>query len=239
MRKIILVLLSIGFLNANIYMAQIQPYEKTVIVSEVDGLIVKVNRQLEFKYTDESRNVVEVEKEQEDIELAGLKKSLHLVQKIYKLKFSNFQSKNRVKQISSYEKNLEQSSVLEIQNSIVALQKNIKLLEYQKKKKTFNIKNKYINNIFVREGDYVNIGTEIMEVYEVSKSKIELYVRAKEIKNLSEKTIFLDGKPSSFKIEKISKIRDSTNLSSFLVRLVKETSFLDKYFGDVVKIEFR
>lgn len=239
MKKIIFLFLSIGFLNASSYMGQIQPYEKTEVVSEVNGIIVNVNRQLEFKYVSSGENIVEVEKEQEEIELSGLKKSLYLVQEIYKLKNSNFQSKNRVNQISRYEKNLEKSSVYEIQNSIAELQKNIKLIEYRKKKKTFSIHNKYINNIFVREGDYVDIGTKVMEVYEVSKLKIELYVRAKEIKNLSEKTIMIDGQPSSFKIDKISHVKDARNLSSFFVRLVKDSTSADTYLGDVVKVEFK
>ena len=239
MKKIILVLLGATVLQAKVYMAQIQPYEKIEVVSETSGLIVNINRTQEFAYVSGSKSIVEVEKEREEIELSGLKKSLHLSQKIYKLKKSNFQSKNRVKQISRYEKNLEEGSVYEIQNSIVELQKNIKLLEYQKKKKSFFVKDKYINRIFVREGDYVDVGTKIMEVYDISKSKIELYIRASEIKNISEKTIMIDGKSSSFKIEKISMVRDSHNLSSFLVRLVKDAVSLEGYFGDVVKVEFK
>lgn len=239
MRGVIFLLLSVGFLNASSYMGQIQPYEKIEVVSEVSGLVIKVDRSLEFTYVEDDKNIVKIEKKQEEIELTGLKDSLHSVQKIYKLKKSNFQSKNRVKQISKYEKNLEQSSVFEIQNTLFKLQNSIKLIEYQKEKKTFNVKEKYINNIFVREGDYVNIGTKIMEVYQVSKSKIELYIRAKDIKNLNKKTILIDGKPSSFKIEKISKVKDSINLSSFLVRLVKDTEDINGYFGDVVKVEFK
>ncbi len=239
MRQVLFLLLSVCFLDASSYMGQIQPYEKIVVVSEVSGLVIKVDRDLEFAYVEDKKNIVKVEKKREKIELSGLKNTLHLMQKIYKLKKSNFQSKNRVKQISRYEKNLEQSSVFEIQSSIANLQKNIELLKYQKEKKIFSIKERYINNIFVREGDYVDIGTKILEVYQISKSKIELYVRATEIKNLREKTILIDGKPSPFKIEKISKVRDANKLSSFLVRLVKDTTEAKGYFGDVVKVEFK
>lgn len=60
-----------------------------------------------------------------------------------------------------------------------------------------------------------------IQPYDISKSKIELFVRAKEIKDIEKKSIFIDGNASSFQIEKISRVRGSHNLSSFFLRLIK------------------
>jgi len=101
------------------------------------------------------------------------------------------------------------------------------------------VNKKYIDKIYVREGDYVDVGSKIMDVYDVSKLKIELFVRAKEIEGLKSKKIFVDDKLSSFKIEKISQVQDGENLSSFLVRIVKKNTKPNRYFGSVVKVQFK
>ena len=226
-------------MNASSYMGQIEPYEKVLVVSETNGLITKVNRRSEYAFQNKRKRVVQIEKRAEEIELKGLKSSLNFSKQAYALKADNFARKNNVRQISQYEKNLEESTLYEVQSQMAELRKSINLLKYRLDKKTFFIKRKYVAKIYVREGDYVDVGSKIMEVYDVSKEKIELYVRAKEIKGIKSKNIFINNEKSKYKIEKISQVRDAKNLSSFLVRLVKKNSKPNKYFGTVVKVEFK
>ena len=226
-------------MEANSYMAQIEPYEKVMILSEINGLVNVVDRQAEYTFQDNTNSIVEVEKSVEEIELMGLVSVLEFAKKSYALQEDNFARKNSVRQISQYEKNIEESSLYQIQSKMAELEKNINLLDHRITKKTFWIDRKYVGKIYVREGDYVDVGSKIMEVYDVSKEKIEFYVRAKEIKGMKSKTIFINDKQSEYKIEKISQVRDATNLSSFLVRMVKNNSNPNRYFGKVVKVEFR
>ena len=226
-------------MEASSYMGQIEPYEKVLVVSETNGLITKVNRRSEYAFQNKRKRVVQIEKRAEEIELKGLKSSLNFSKQAYALKADNFARKNNVRQISQYEKNLEESTLYEVQSQMAELRKSINLLKYRLGKKTFFIQRKYVAKIYVREGDYVDVGSKIMEVYDVSKEKIELYVRAKEIEGIKSKKIFINNEKSKYKIEKISQVRDAKNLSSFLVRLVKKNSKPNKYFGTVVKVEFK
>lgn len=239
MKKIIFAILLTTFMEANSYMAQVEPYEKVLVLSEINGLVTKVNRDFEYNYSAKKRVIVKVEKRVEEIELKGLKSSLKFAKKAYALKEDNFSRKNKVRQISQYEKDLEKSSLYEIQSKMEELQKSIDLLEYKLGKKTFFLEQKYVGKIYVREGNYVDVGSKIMDVFDVSKEKIELYVRAKEIEGIQSKSIFINGKKSEYKIEKVSQVRDGVNLSSFLVRIVKKNFKPKRYFGTVVKVEFR
>jgi len=239
MKKIIFAILLTTFMEANSYMAQVEPYEKVLVLSEINGLVTKVNRDFEYNYSAKKRVIVKVEKRVEEIELKGLKSSLKFSKKAYALKEDNFQRKNNVRQISQYEKNLEESSLYEVESQMAEMKKSINLLKYRISKKIFQVNKKYIDKIYVREGDYVDVGSKIMDVYDVSKLKIELFVRAKEIEGLKSKKIFVDDKLSSFKIEKISQVQDGENLSSFLVRIVKKNTKPNRYFGSVVKVQFK
>ena len=239
MKKIIFAILLTTFMEANSYMAQVEPYEKVLVLSEINGLVTKVNRDFEYNYSAKKRVIVKVEKRVEEIELKGLKSSLKFSKKAYALKEDNFQRKNNVRQISQYEKNLEESSLYEVESQMAEMKKSINLLKYRISKKIFLVNKKYIDKIYVREGDYVDVGSKIMDVYDVSKLKIELFVRAKEIEGLKSKKIFVDDKLSSFKIEKISQVQDGENLSSFLVRIVKKNTKPNRYFGSVVKVQFK
>jgi len=239
MKKIIFAILLTTFMEANSYMGQVEPYEKVRVLSEINGLVTKVNRDFEYNYSAKKRVIVKVEKRVEEIELKGLKSSLKFSKKAYALKEDNFQRKNNVRQISQYEKNLEESSLYEVESQMAEMKKSINLLKYRISKKIFQVNKKYIDKIYVREGDYVDVGSKIMDVYDVSKLKIELFVRAKEIEGLKSKKIFVDDKLSSFKIEKISQVQDGENLSSFLVRIVKKNTKPNRYFGSVVKVQFK
>ena len=239
MNRIVYIILLTSFMEASTYMGQIEPYEKILLVSEINGLITKVNRQAEYAFQDKRKKIVQIEKRIEKINLKGLKSSLDFSKKAYALKEGNFERKNKVKQISQYEKNLEKSTLYEMQSQMEELQKSINLLKYRLGKKTFFIQQKYVAKIYVREGDYVDVGNKVMQVYDVSKEKIELYVRAKEIEDIKTKEIFINNEKSEYKIEKISQVRDSTNLSSFLVRMVKKNLKPNKYFGTAVKVEFK
>jgi len=239
MKQMIFTVLLTTFMEANSYTAQVEPYEKVLVLSEINGLVTKVKREAEYGFLGQRKSLVQVEKRVEAIEVKGLKSSLKFSKRAYSLKADNFSRKNKVRQISQYEKDLEKSSLYEIQSQMEELQKNIDLLEYRIDKKTFFLEQKYVGKIYVREGDYVDVGSKIMDSYDVSKEKIELYVRAKEIEGIQSKSIFINGKKSEYTIEKVSQVRDGVNLSSFLVRIVKKNFKPKRYFGTVVKVEFR
>ena len=94
----------------------------------------------------------------------------------------------------------------------------------------------YIFNIAVKKGDYVNTGTLLYEAKDLSKAKVEIFVPILEIDDIKNKSIYIDGKKSDVKINKIYDIADSTHISAYKVELILENT---KTFSRLVKIEFK
>ena len=97
-------------------------------------------------------------------------------------------------------------------------------------------KSNYISNIAVKKGDYVNPGTLLYEAQDLSKGKLEFFVPISSIDSIKNKKIFLDGKESNIKINKIYSVADSSNISSYKVEIIVDKV---KTFSRLVKIEFR
>ena len=98
---------------------------------------------------------------------------------------------------------------------------------------------KYIDEIFVSPNEYVTSGSKLYTLYDFSQSKLEIFVVAKEIETLKNKEIFVDGKKSDYKIQKIASVRDSVKVSTYKVILGKENKYKNIKFGKIVKVEFR
>ena len=75
-------------------------------------------------------------------------------------------------------------------------------------KKIIKVTNLYIKEFNVNNGDYVSLGSKIATAYDISKSKLVVYVSADDYKSLETKKIHIDGKNDIATIEKIDKIVD-------------------------------
>ncbi|NQY93275.1 MAG: HlyD family efflux transporter periplasmic adaptor subunit, partial [Campylobacteraceae bacterium] len=109
-----------------------------------------------------------------------------------------------------------------------------------KSNKKFYANNIYLNEIFIEKNEYADAGELLYELYDFSKLKLIIFVKADEIKQLREKKLFVDNIQNDFNIEKISQVRDTKRVSTYKVVLSKVN--LNKnniYFGQVVKVEFR
>ena len=227
-------------LFAKEYMAQINPYEKIEIKSQTAGVVKYVNKESSSSYIKLNQVLIQINSKDEKIELEKEKNSLLIQNEIVKIKERNYQAKNKIKQISKYEKNNEKLSFLESKKELVITKLNIKRLENEINKKVFIVENKYIGTIFVNETEYVNIGDKLFDMYDISKLKITLYLTKKHIEELAEKSIFIDGIQSDFKVYKINKMKDEIKVSRYKVEFIKKNGNLNNYFfNKVVKVEIR
>ena len=94
----------------------------------------------------------------------------------------------------------------------------------------------YIYNIYVKKGDYVNPGTLIYTTKNLTKGKLEIFVSINDIDNIKNKTIFINNKQSNLKIDKIYKVADSKNISSYKVEIIVPNP---KEFSTLIKINFK
>ncbi len=242
MKKTILVL--VLFFSTTLfskeYMVQIEPFKSYEIKSQTSGVIKFVNDKLESKFIKMNEVLVQINSIDEKIELKKQKDSLNIQNQIIKIKQKNYQAKKRIKQLSLYDKNSERLSLLESKKELISTTQEIKKLQNEINKKIFKVDNRYINEIFINQGEYVNEGDKLFDMFDISNLKIVLYLSHKEIELLDKNSIYIDGKKSDFKTYKIRKIKDEIKVSRYKVEFIKKNEKLDDYFfNKIVKVEIK
>lgn len=238
MKKFLLLLLALN-LYAMEYVAQIVPYESYEISASVAGEVSKVWQLKEFSYLKEVQTLIKLDTKTEEIELSNQKRALSVAKKLEAIKRKQFESKKKITRLSEYEKLSEEFNYLTQKQNIVDLEKSIALLQDTLKRKKIGVKERYVGKIYVRKGDYVNVGEKLFDSYDISKLSLELYVRLEDITDIDKKVVFIDGKPSAFKLEKLSRLKDSQNISTYYVKLIAPNSDRDYRFSKVVRVAFR
>lgn len=240
MKYLIVLLLVSGFLNAYEYSSKIEPFEQYSVSSEYDANVVFVNRNMQYSQINKNTILVKLDSSLEDIELRGLQKRLEIQNNILEIKKRHYKNKFNIKQLSGYEKSNEKLQLLDAKQNIEELQRSINRLNNQKDKKIFSVNNRYLYEIFVHKGEYVQAGMKIFELYNLFKEKIVVYVKASHLADIKSKEVFVDAKKSDFVVEKVSKVVDAQRVSRYRVELYKKCDDFNKTeFGKVVKVEFR
>lgn len=124
-------------LYAQQYMVQINPNKKIEVKSQTSGIVEYINDDLESSFIKMNEILIKINSLDESIELQREKNSLVIQKQIVKIKERNYQAKNRVKQISRYEKSNEKLFFLESKKELVQTIQNIKKLQNEINKKTF------------------------------------------------------------------------------------------------------
>jgi multidrug resistance efflux pump len=251
-------------LSAGEYYSKAEPKEFFSIKSQVNGEVVVVNEKLEG--LDSDGNVVIKVDDKIDIadleasnkKLKSLIKNIQLTrnslsnsQKVAKINSSNY---NRVKNLSSYssvQKDAKLLSMINSQNSALSISNSLENLKIQKadielkikilkdKIENKNIKvdsGKYIYKIYPKVGEYINPGSKLIDAYDLSSAKLTIYIPADEVNDIKNKKIYLDDSESSYKIDKIWKVADNVNISSYKVEILINKP---EQFSKLIKIEFK
>jgi hypothetical protein len=116
-----------------------------------------------------------------------------------------------------------------------SLKLSIAGLEDTIRKKSVFVKDMYIKEFVVSLGDFVSAGSELVKAYDVSKSKLIVYVSSDDYKNIRNKSVYIDAKEGVATIEKVDSTLDETYVSAYKVTLVLNSSD----FGKTVKVEFK
>lgn len=237
---ILISLLCSSTLFSKDFMAQIEPFQSYEIRSQTAGVIKFINNKLESSFVETNEVLVQINSIDEKIELKKQRDSQNIQKQIVKIKQRNYQAKNKIKQLSLYDKNSEKLSLLESRKELLSTAQDIKKLQNEINKKVFRVENRYINEIFINQGEYVNEGDKLFDMFDISNLKIILYLSHEEIKGLDKSSIYIDGKKSDFKTYKIRKIKDEIKVSRYKVEFIKKNENLDDYFfNKVVKVEIK
>jgi len=236
LRKILIFLSLISFSFAIDYVSKIEPYKSYKVSSQSSGEIEFI-KDVEFSFVDDL--IIQLDDENERIQKEALKSQIEIQNKIVKIKKRQYLSKKEIKRLSEYEKLTEELNYLNAKNTLLNLKQSLDVINNQIKKKRVFANNLYVGKIYAKEKMFVNAGFTLFDAYDISKLAIELFVTKEDLENIKNKDIYIDGKKSSFKIEKISNIKDSVNISTYYVKLIKENSDKNYKFSNLVKVEFK
>lgn len=234
--KILLVsLLFISSVFASEYYAKLEPVQSYKIKASVSGKIVFTNEKIEGSKSNNSV-IVEIDSKINKIDLEQSRNKLKYINQMINIENNNYTRLKRVSSKSAFEKDSQKLKVVNLQSTKADMIIKIENLKDTILNKKLIEKSNYIFNISVKKGDYVNPGTLLYESKDLSKGKLEFFVPISSIDTIKNKSIYLDGKQSDIKINKVYNIADTSHISSYKVQLLVNDV---KTFSRLVKIEFK
>lgn len=236
MKIVSFLLITANLLFAMEYYSKLEPFDSYVVKSAVSGKVVYSNSDIEGKFTNKKTKIIEIDNTIDTVDLKETKKKLKVLEEMLKIQDKNYQRLNQVSSKSAYEKDNQKIQVLNLESSKSDLIIKIANLEDSIKNKKLFEKNRYIYNIEVKKDDYVSPGTLLYEAKDLTKGKLEIFIPISDYESILNKTIFIDGKKSDLKIDKIYKVADSKHISSYKCEIIVPNP---KIFSRLVKIEFR
>lgn len=235
MKYFLLSFILTGSLFASEYYSKLEPIESYEVKSSVSGKVIFSNSDIEGKKANNTK-IIEIDSYVNRVDLEQSIKKLEAIEEMIEVEEKNYQRLLKVTSKSGYEKDVQKIKTINYQVTKADILIKIATLKDSIKNKKLVEKSNYIYNIAVKEGTYVTPGTLLYESKDLSKGKLEIFVPINEIENIKTKKIFVDGKPSDLKINKIYEIADEKHISSYKVEII-----IDKpeVFSRLVKIEFK
>lgn len=264
MKKIFLLLLMPLLVFSKVYYAKVEPYETVTMKSTVSALVLDVDLNAEAT-TVRGKRIIYLDDRLDKINLESSKKSLVLLQKMLEINTdiakslkstvkrqeSYFTRMNKLETASKTQKDTAFSSftsaktqylstrekIVNFEKQILDMQYKIAQLEDTISKKSVVLDDKYVYKLLVRKDDYVNPGTALVEIQDISHAKLVIFVEAEDLVDIDHKSIYLDGKKSEYKIDKVWRVADEKFISSYRVEIVIDAP--QSTFSKLMKIELK
>ncbi len=217
------------------YYSKIEPINIYSVKSAVSGSVVFVNKDIESKQI-KYANIIKLDTKVNQIDLEQSKIKLEGLKEMLDIENSTLDSFNRISSKSKFDKDNQKIKILTIESTISDLKTKIATLEDTISKKILNEENKYIYNVEVEVGDYVNPGTLLYTAMDLSSGKVEIFIPIDNIADIKTKTIYLDDEKSDLKISKLYNVADTKHISSYKCEIIIPNP---KTFSKLAKIEFK
>lgn len=262
-RIVFVVMLSFVMLYAKEYYAKAEPYEILNVSSSVSGEIIYTNVENQGKILGKKPYVV-IDDKLDRAELQSVESKIIAVQKtlehnrqmgynyqqIIDMKQANFDRIKELKIKSSVEKDREYFDLVSSRNALLSIQKEIESLNIQlgdlklrRAQLQKSIADKHLSapgfvlyQLNVKPSSFVNPGTLIAQIADIRKAKLTLYLSALEAQEVQHKKIYLNGKVTPYKIDRLWKIADASKLSSYRAEIMITPP---KQFSQLIKVEFK
>ncbi len=263
MRKLLLLLTPI-FIFAKVHYAKLEPYETITLKSAISAQVIQSNIALEGKII-RDRVVIKLDSKLDKIKLSSDRKALVLIKNMLTINSDNLSSTleslnrqesyyNRIKNMQTISKTKKDSafySFINTKKQYLAIKEKIESLKKQKleliydierlkdniSKKTIRVKGRFLDKLLVHKGDFVNMGTPLARVRDLTKGKLTLFLEDDELKDIKLKKIYINNKLTKYKISKVWRVTDDKFISSYRAEIVVESPKLE--FSKLLKVELR
>ena len=263
MRKLLLILTPI-FIFGKVHYAKLEPFETITLKSAISAQVIQSNIDLEGKII-KDRVVIKLDSKLDNIKLSSDRKALTLIKNILAINIDNLSATlesldkqesyyNRIKNMKTisltkkdsafYSLNNTKKESLAIQEKIESLKKeklnliyNIEKLKDNISKKSIRVKGKFLDKLLVHKGDFVNMGTPLARVRDLTKGKLTIFLEDDEVKDIKLKKIYIDDKLTDYKISKVWLVTDDKFISSYRAEIVIDSPKWE--FSKLLKVEFR
>ena len=263
MKILLLLFLCVHSIFANVYYAKVEPYELRKISSSVSGeVLLSDENMLGKKLTNRPYIIIDSKLDKDELasintKLKFMKRTLQSNEKILKnldktlvFKRKNYERVRSLKIKSQIEKDNEYYNLVNSENSYINTQKeinnlkiNIADLELRKKQLLKTINDKQLRakgfvlySLEVKPGEVVSFATPLATIADTSKALLTIYLDDEDLMNLERRVIYIDGKKTDYKIDRVVKIADTKNISKYKAQIIIKAP---KVFSKLAKIELK
>ena len=262
--KLLLLFLTPILLFSKVHYAKVEPLETITLKAAVSAQVTLTKTSLEGTKIHNS-TIIKLDDKLDHIKIKSSKESLKLIQSMIRTNQQILSSLNesmsrqeayygRISNIGSASKTQKDNAFYAYTNSqtqyfstkekIDSLKKQKLDLKYEIarlqdsiSKKSISIKNKFLDKLLVSAGDFVNMGTPLAKVQDLSSAKLVLFLEAKELEDIKSKTIYIDDEASDYKVTKVWQVADEKFISSYRTEIRIQNP--KKNFSKLLKVEFK
>lgn len=264
MKYLLVVCIFVLPLSASVYYAKVEPVQNYSIKASASGEVKNVFKEAEGRVSkggvliqiDDTLNKKELLSSEKKLKaykttLEFTKQNLLNTKEVQRIKTGNYTRIKNLKTKSRVEKDNELVTLINAQNQTISLENSIQNLliqindlEYKIAtlkdtidKKSVSIEKGFlIYKTYVNRGDFVNVGASLVDAYDISQGKLTIYLSKEDIELAQNGTIYINGKATEYKIDKIWDVVDTQNISAYKAEILIPAP---KRFSELLKIEFK
>ena len=234
--KAFLLLLTPLVIFAKVHYAKVEPYESVTLKSAVSALVRDVDLEAEGSVVDQKR-VIYLDDYLDKVNLKTSKENLLILHETLKRQESYFQRIDKLKTASTTQKDNAFYGFASAKTQYLDMQYKIAQLEDSIEKKSIVLHHMYLYEIMVRKGDYVAPGSPLARVVDINRAKLVLFLEPEELDHLEQKTVYLNGEKTDYKVDKVWRVADEKFISSYRAEIYIPAP--EGSFSELMKVEIK
>jgi hypothetical protein len=234
--KIFLLLFTPLLLLAKVHYAKVEPYDSVTLKSAVSALVMDADLDAEGSVVDQKR-VIYLDDRLDKINLKTSNENLILLLETLKRKESYFHRINRLTTASEAQKDDAFYSFASAKTQYLDMQYKIAQLEDSIEKKSIVLHHQYLYEIMVRKGDYVTPGSPLAKVVDANRAKLVLFLEPEELDRIEQKSVYLNGEKTAYKVDKVWRVADEKFISSYRAEIYIPAP--EGSFSELMKVEIK